>query len=166
MKVKAYVLVGAAMLLNMSAAPKDVRSEGLSPGDLAPRIESLGNERDFNFQNQSTCYTLVNFWAAYDAESRMRNIKLTNEAERLGADRIAMCSISMDESSSVFSETVRMDNLSPKMQFHVAEGKNSKLYKKYNLKKGFSNYLIDEEGVIVAKNISPEGLKQMMSKEY
>jgi hypothetical protein len=165
MKVKTYVLVGAAVLLNTSAASKDVRSEGLSPGDLAPRIESLGNERNFNFQNHSNRYTLLNFWAAYDAESRVRNIKLANEVERLGVDRIAMCSISMDESRSIFLETVRIDNLSQTMQFHTEAGKSSKLYRQYNLKKGFSNFLIDEAGVIVAKNVTPENLKQMMSKE-
>ncbi|GHT34124.1 hypothetical protein AGMMS49574_21040 [Bacteroidia bacterium] len=165
MKVKTYVLVGAAVLLNMSAASKDVRSEGLSPGDLAPRIESLGNERNFNFQNHSNRYTLLNFWAAYDAESRVRNIRLVNEVERLGVDRIAMCSISMDESHSIFSETVRIDNLSQTTQFHAEAGKSSKLYRQYNLKKGFNNFLIDEAGVIVAKNVTPEDLKQMMSKE-
>jgi hypothetical protein len=44
------------------------------------------------------------------------------------------------------------------MQFHETKGKNSKLYRMYNLKKGFSNFLIDEKGVIVAKNITPDEL--------
>jgi hypothetical protein len=165
MKVRAYVLVGTVMLLNISAAPKEARYEGLSPGDLAPGIEFLGNEMNFSFRTHSNRYTLLNFWAAYDAGSRVRNIRLSNEVEKFGSDRIAMCSISMDESKSIFSETIRIDRLSQTMQFHAVQGKNSKLYRRYNLKKGFSNYLIDKKGVIVAKNISPETLKLFVRTE-
>ena len=62
MKVKTCVLVGTTVLLYMSAASKDVNNEGLSPGDRAPRIKSLWNERDFNFRNHSNRYTLLNFY--------------------------------------------------------------------------------------------------------
>jgi hypothetical protein len=161
MKVKTYVLVGATVLLYMSAASKDVSSVGLSPGDLAPGIESLGNERDFNFRSHSNRYTLVNFWATYDAESRARNIRLSNEVDKLSGGKIALCSISLDESRSVFAETVRMDRLDQATQYHAAEGKNSKLYRTYNLKQGFSNFLINEKGVIVARNVTPEELAKV-----
>jgi hypothetical protein len=161
MKVKAYVLVGATVLLYMSAASKDVRSEGLSPGDLAPRIESLENERDFDFRNHSNRYTLLNFWATYDAESRARNVRLSNEVSKLSSGKIAMYSISLDESPSIFSETIRIDKLNQTTQFHAVPEKNSKLYRRYNLNKGFSNFLINEQGVIVATNITPERLTKI-----
>ncbi|MDR2810506.1 MAG: thioredoxin family protein [Tannerellaceae bacterium] len=161
MKVKTCVLVGTTVLLYMSAASKDVNMEGLSPGDRAPRIKSLGNERNFNFRNHSNRYTLLNFWATYNAESRVRNIKLSNEVGKISSGKIALCSISLDESESVFSETIRIDKLDETTQFHETEGKNSKLYRTYNLKKGFSNFLIDEKGVIVAKNITPDELAKM-----
>ncbi|MDR1936893.1 MAG: thioredoxin family protein [Tannerellaceae bacterium] len=161
MKGKTYVLVGATVLLYMSAASKDVSSEGLSPGDLAPRIESLGNESMFNFRSHQNRYTLLNFWATYDAESRARNIRLSNEVRKSSSGKFALCSISLDESQSVFAETIRMDRLDQTTQYHEAEGKNSKLYRTYNLKKGFSNFLINEKGIIVAKNISPEELAKV-----
>jgi hypothetical protein len=145
----------------MSTASKDVNTEGLSPGDRAPRIESLGNERKINFRNHSNRYTLLNFWATYDAESRARNIKLSNEVGKISSGKIALCSISLDESESVFSETIRIDNLDEATQFHETEGKKSKLYRMYNLKKGFNNFLINEKGVIVAKNITPDELAKM-----
>ena len=61
MKVKTYVLAGTAALLYMSAASGDAGSEGLAPGDPAPGIESLRNEKDFSFRNHSGRYTLLNF---------------------------------------------------------------------------------------------------------
>jgi hypothetical protein len=158
MRLKTYVLAAAVVLLYMSAASKDTSSVGLSPGDRAPGIKYSGNERDFSFRNHSGRYTLVNFWATYDAESRARNIRLSNAAGKLSRDKIAMYSVSMDGNPVIFSETVRIDSLDPETQFHEAKGKNSKLYRTYNLKRGFSNFLINEKGVIVAKNITPDEL--------
>jgi len=163
MKVRTYVLVVIVTLLTMSAATKDVRLvEGLSPGDLAPGIKSLGNERDFNFQNHSGRYTLLNFWAAYDAESRVRNIRLSNEVKKLSSEKISFRSISLDEKESIFSETVRIDKLNETTQFHAGQSEKSALYKKYNLKKGFKNYLINDKGVVIATNITPDELTNVL----
>jgi hypothetical protein len=163
MKVRTYVLIATVTLLTMSAATKDVRLvEGLSPGDLAPGIESLGNERDFNFRNHSGRYILLNFWAAYDAESRIRNIRLANEVGKLGSEKILFRSVSLDEKESIFSETVRIDKLNEATQFHAGQSKRSALYGKYNLKKGFKNYLINDEGVIIATNLTPDELTNVL----
>ena len=80
MKVRAYVLIVTVALATMSSGTKEARpTVGTNPVDLAPRIESLGGESDFIFQNHSGRYTLLNFWAAYDAESRVRNVQLWNK---------------------------------------------------------------------------------------
>lgn len=163
MKVRTYVLIVTVTLLTMSAATKDVRLvEGLSPGDLAPGIKSLGNERDFNFQNHSGRYTLLNFWAAYDAESRVRNIRLSNEVSKLSSEKISFRSISLDEKECIFSETIRIDKLNEATQFHAEQSEKSALYKTYNLKNGFKNYLINDEGVIIATNVTPDELTKVL----
>lgn len=165
MKVRAYVLLVAGVLLTVSAGTKKAKpTEGANPGDLAPRIEFLGNENDFNFQNHSGRYTLLNFWAAYDAESRARNVRLWNEVNKLSSDKIALYSISLDEKESVFAETVKADKLEGTNQFHEGLGKKSELFGKYNLKKGFRNFLIDENGVIIAANVAPEDLANVLEK--
>ena len=71
----------------------------------------MGGESDFSFQNHSGRYTLLNFWAAYDAESRVRNVQLWNEVNKLSSDKIAMYSVSLDEKESIFTETVKADRL-------------------------------------------------------
>ena len=145
MKVRAYVLIASVALLGMSAGSKKAKlTEGVNPGDLAPRIEFLGNDAEASFHNQLGRYTLLNFWAAYDAESRARNVQLANEVNKFGPDKIAMYSISMDEKESIFT------------------GKESELYKKYDLRKGFKNFLINDEGVIIAANVTPEKLTEIL----
>ena len=87
MKVRAYVLFVAVALLAVSAGTKNAKpTVGINPGDFAPRIESLGTESNFSFQNHSGRYTLLNFWATYDAESRARNVQLWNEVNKLRQD--------------------------------------------------------------------------------
>lgn len=165
MKVRAYVLLVSVGILVMAASTKKARlSEGNTPGNLAPRIESLENEREFSFQNRSGRYTLLNFWAAYDAESRALNIQLWNEVKKLSSSEIEMISISFDKSSSVFTETVKTDRLNEENQFRDGMGTESELYGKYALKKGFKNFLIDDQGVIVAVNVAPDEISNELSK--
>ena len=143
MKVRAYVLIASVALLGMSAGSKKAKlTEGVNPGDLAPRIEFLGNDAKASFHNQLGRYTLLNFWAAYDAESRARNVQLANEV--------------------IFTETVKIDKLDLSTQFHEGLGKESELYKKYDLRKGFKNFLINDEGVIIAANVTPEKLTEIL----
>ena len=50
MKVRAYVLIASVALLGMSAGSKKAKlTEGVNPGDLAPRIEFLGNDAKASF---------------------------------------------------------------------------------------------------------------------
>ena len=147
MKVRAYVLFVAVALLAVSAGTKNAKpTVGINPGDFAPRIESLGTESNFSFQNHSGRYTLLNFWATYDAESRARNVQLWNEKE------------------SIFTETVKADKLEGTKQFHEELGRKSELFGKYNLQKGFCNFLIDDKGVIIAANVAPEDLTKVLKK--
>lgn len=165
MKIRAYVLFVAVALFAISAGTKNARpTEGINPGDLAPRIESLGNNSTISFRNHSGRYTLLNFWAAYDAESRARNVQLWNEVKKMSSDRIAMYSISLDEKESIFTETVKADKLGGTTQFHEGLGKKSKLYGMYDLKKGLKNFLINDKGVIVAANVTPDKLTEVLKK--
>ena len=50
------------------------------------------------------------------------------------------------------------------MQFHEGLGRKSELFGKYNLEKGFRNFLIDDKGVIIAANVTPEDLTNVLKK--
>jgi hypothetical protein len=43
------------------------------------------------------------------------------------------------------------------------QGVESDLYKRYRLQRGFGNYLIDDNGVIIAKNISADELSAYLN---
>ena len=162
MKVRAYVLIVSVALLGMSAGSKKAQlTEGVNPGDLAPSIEFLENGGEsIRFQNPTGRYTLVNFWAAYDAESRMRNVLLANKVAAMGSDKIRLCAISLDERESVFAETIKIDQLDHASQYYMDATVASEVSKKYHLNKGLRNFLIDDQGVIVATNVEADQLEQ------
>lgn len=163
MKLKAYFLVASVLFLGIAADTKDAKPvEGVNPGDFAPGIVLNGNETEIHFQNPNGRYTLVNFWAAYDASSRAKNVQLWNEVKKLNgsSEKVSMYSISLDERNSVFEETVKTDNLDRTTQLHEEKGFQSEVYKKYKLGRGLRSFLVNSQGVIVATNLSSETLAE------
>ena len=136
---------------------KDKPTGGLNVGDIAPdfQIRSMSSEQPSGkLSDLRGRYVLLSFWASYDAQSRMQNASLSNALRSVGSDSVEMVSVSFDEYPSVFQETVRKDQIATSACFLETEGIASGLYEKYRLKRGFATYLLDADGVIVAKNIS------------
>lgn len=151
------------MITSSYTSRSSVLSEDIYPGSIMPKLElddSLGNTLDLNkFKGEKV---LINFWAAYDAKSHMENVLLWNTLEKEGHP-IVMLSVSFDKSKSVFEQTVKLDGIAPENQFCETDGSDSEVYKKYQLEKGFKNYLIDENGVIVAMNLTPKELANYLN---
>lgn len=170
MRVRTYVPVVFTVLLiallTVSASTKETRlTTGINPGDLAPGIESLENKSDLSFPNHSGRYTLLSFWAAYDAESRARNVSLSNEVNKLDPEKIAMYSVSLDKSRSIFEETLKIDKLNETRQFWEGSDSKSALHKAYKLDKGLKTFLIDDDGKIIAVNVHPKQLAELLKND-
>ena len=78
-------------------------------------------------------------------------------------ENVEMVSVSFDEYQSIFKETVRKDQIVTPTCFVETKGESSGLFKKYRLGRGFTNYLLDENGVIIAKNISAAELSAYLN---
>ena len=74
-----------------------------------------------------------------------------------------MVSVSFDNYKSIFNETIRKDRISTENCFVELDGENSDLYKTYRLHKRFKNYLLDENGVIIAKDINAKQLSSFLN---
>ena len=143
---------------------KDKPTGGLSEGDVAPdfKIEASSNEQPFKLTDLKGRYVLLSFWASYDAQSRMQNVSLNNALR--SSHNVELVSVSFDEYQSIFKETVRKDQIVTPTCFVETEGEDSGLFKKYRLNRGFTNYLLDGNGVIIAKNISAADLSAYVEK--
>ena len=144
---------------------KDKPTGGLSEGDVAPdfKIESTTDKQStFDLAKMKGKYVLLSFWASYDAQSRMQNVSLNNVLR--SSRNVEMVSVSFDEYQSVFNETIRKDQIVTPTCFVETKGEDSGLFKKYRLNRGFTNYLLDGNGVIIAKNISVAELSAYAKK--
>ena len=150
-----------------SFVEKDKPTGGLNVGDIAPdfKIQSMSAGQPLEeLSDMKGKYVLLSFWASYDAHSRMQNASLSNVLRSASRnDNVEMVSVSFDEYQSIFKETVRKDQIVTPTCFVETKGESSGLFKKYRLGRGFTNYLLDENGVIIAKNISAAELSAYLN---
>ena len=150
-----------------SFVEKDKPTGGSNVGDIAPdfKIQSMSAGQPLaELSDMKGKYVLLSFWASYDAHSRMQNASLSNVLRSASRnENVEMVSVSFDEYQSIFKETVRKDQIVTPTCFVETKGESSGLFKKYRLGRGFTNYLLDENGVIIAKNISAAELSAYLN---
>ena len=150
-----------------SFVEKDKPTGGLNVGDIAPdfKIQSMSAGQPLaELSDMKGKYVLLSFWASYDAHSRMQNASLSNVLRSASRnENVEMVSVSFDEYQSIFKETVRKDQIVTPTCFVETKDESSGLFKKYRLGRGFTNYLLDENGVIIAKNISAAELSAYLN---
>lgn len=154
MKYVKWVFVVLLISSLTSFVEKDKPTGGLNVGDIAPDFEiqtMSANQSVHELSDLKGRYVLLSFWASYDAQSRMQNASLNNALRASANNNVELVSVSFDEYKSVFEETVRKDQMVTPTCFVETEGESSGLFKKYRLSRGFSNYLLDDNGVIIAK---------------
>lgn len=152
------LLAIASFALSSGSVKTDRLTVGYYPGELIPNIvlnDWEGNSVNLNDYKGNK--VVVNFWAAYDAQSRAVNVWLYNYLKENNPD-VVFLSISFDENKSVFERTLLLDKLESNLHFCEVNGSRSDVYKDFRLEKGFRNYLIDENGVIAAMNVTPNAL--------
>ena len=142
--------------ISFSFVGKDTPTEGLTIGDKAPEFKICGEKQLVNLKDLRGKYVLLSFWASYDADSRMKNVTLNHVVGK--TDNVEMVSVSFDDYKSIFNETIKKDRITTSNCFVELSGNRSDIYKTYRLHKGFKNYLLDENGVIIAKDIEASEL--------
>jgi len=112
----------------------------------------------------------INFWAAYDATSRSENVQFSSVIKRMEEKTLTQnrsfksISISMDRFESVFEEVVKQDNLSFSQVMRESEGFQSEFAKKLKLNNRFGNFLLNAQGKLIAKDLTPDELEKMLSE--
>lgn len=156
------VLVFSSLISLSFRNDESAFTEGLRVGEEAPELLLCNQMQPLDLHAPAGSYTLLSFWASYDATSRLTNLSLNRVAEH--NSRIKMISVSFDEYRSAFNASVRQDGLSDASCHWETEGEKSEIYKRYGLKSGFKNYLLDSEGKVVACNVTSDELTALLEK--
>ncbi|MDR1003739.1 MAG: thioredoxin family protein [Prevotellaceae bacterium] len=167
MKHVKWIFVVLLISSLISFVEKDKPTGGLNVGDVAPDFSMSAASHGQPEQSLSRMrgrYVLLSFWACYDAHSRVQNAELSHALQQLTPEApVEMVSVAFDPYASVFEETVRTDRITAAACFVDTRGNDSGIYRKYRLKRGFTNYLLDERGVIIAKNLSTADLSKYLN---
>ena len=143
-----------------SFVEKDQPAGGLRVGDKAPDIhlQPLAEQSVQTLSEKRGHMVLLSFWASYDASSRLRNANLNYELSQMAPESVELVSVSLDKYKSICLETIRTDQIVKSQSYRGLDNENSELFKNYNLDEGFSNYLIDENDVIIACDIDADDI--------
>lgn len=134
-------------------------------GYTAPEIEMLANDSvNVSLDKLRGKYVLVNFWDSSNAVSRIAAGEYDRFLHANNGDSFSLLSINTDENPELFKEIVKKDNLDSSTQFHISDAKARNLSENYRLDSGFSSYLIDPQGKIVAVNPSVTTLEKYLSQ--
>lgn len=145
--------------------------------DRSQKLQQFINEKGVNFpeitlpnaQGQDVKLSsltgkciLLQFWSAADRNSRIMNPTLVEAYEKYRSKGFEIYQVSVDTDGDLWRKTIAEDNLS---WINVADLKGSEqAVINFNIKTIPSNYLIDKEGNIVAKNLQGINLNRALSE--
>ncbi len=140
---------------------------GLKVGNKIPIIQSdLLDGSKFNLSSLKGKMVLIDFWASYDAPSRLDNFRKKmildqyRNSNFFNAQGLVILSVSLDRFKSPLNQSILRDELEVFLHICDFKGRQSDLAQTFSVQKHFTNYLIDGEGRVVA---SSSGLEQIES---
>lgn len=157
-----FVVLVIGSLISLGFSKESIPAEKLKLGDAAPQLMLCDSVQLLDLHDaRREGYTLLSFWASYDAASREKNAALAHLADK--HSQIKMISVSFDRYVSVFNATVKQDGLLKNDCYVETDGSDSEIFRAYDLERGFKNYLIDSRGIIVAKNVTATELASYLN---
>lgn len=99
-------------------------------------------------------YTLIDFWASWCIPCRNENPFIVSVYKKYGNDGFGVISVSVDRDKEAWLHAIKIDNL----EWTQIRGESLVVFNKYLMKSIPANYLLDQNGKIIAKNISAAAL--------
>lgn len=143
-KLKTAGILAVVSGIVMLTSAMSVDNVPLEVGNQAPELSLISSDgRSEQIAQLKGENVIVNFWSVSDAESRISNIRLAKDAERIGARFISMC---IDSDKSLAEEVMKADNLPAESRFFADE----QTVDNYQLDKGVRTVKIDPYGIVAA----------------
>jgi len=120
--------------------------------------DTAGNTRSI-YKNGE--YTLIDFWASWCQPCRKENLALKKIFDKYHTIGFTITSISLDSRKLLWKNAIKQDKMTW-LQLSDLKGWDGICPQVYGVKTIPMNFLINKEGVIVAKNLSPDQLDNLL----
>lgn len=134
----------------------------LAVGQPAPLFESLTpNNKTVRLEDFKGKYTLVDFWASWCVPCREENPNIVQQYNRFKDKGFTVLGVSLDGNPGSWLKAVEEDGL-PWTQVSDLQAWKSELIKLYDIKAIPTSFLLDPEGIIIAKNLRGKELEDFL----
>ncbi len=135
----------------------------LSIGQQAPNFTSTTPDGEtFSLKSLRGKYVLIAFWASWNKPSREDNPYLMEAYHQFKNKNFEIVGVSLDMQPQSWTDAIAKDEST---WLHVSDlkGWNNQVARLYAVRQLPSNFLINPEGKIIAKNVPSETLSQKLS---
>ncbi len=159
MKIAGFILLG---LISLSFAFRSEEVTQVDTGAKAPDIELIGPDgKTVKLSKLKGKMVLIDFWASWCGPCRHENPNVVEAYNKYKSQKFnnakgfEVFSISLDRNEEAWKKAIADDKLTWKNHGWDKNGAVSNTYKVYSIPSGF---LVDGEGVIVAKGQELRGM--------
>lgn len=163
------ILAGIVFLSFINGSPEP--REGLQVGNKIPTInQPLLDGTAFTSDSLKGKMVLLDFWASYDAPSRVESFKkkkliqkYSNQKFLNGQDFIIV-SISLDIFKTPLLQVINQDQLNEMYHICNFKGRDSEMARKFETTQNMTNYLVDGHGRIVSVSNGMDEIDQTLAR--
>lgn len=119
----------------------------------------------FSLKDFKSKYILLDFWASWCGPCRLENPNLIKAYNRYSSKGFTIVGLSMDSSKENWLKAVQQDGLIWK-QVNDPKSTNGRTADRYGVKSLPSNFLIDADGKIIARNLRGTALEQKLEELF
>jgi thiol-disulfide isomerase/thioredoxin len=138
------------------------KAKQIAIGKAVDFIQTDDKGNEFKLSSLRGKYVLVDFWASWCVPCRAENPHLLKAYNQLKTKGFEIVGISLDETKSAWLNAVKHDGM-PWIQVSDLKGFKTEIAVKYGIAAIPQNFLINPEGIIIAKNLRGEDVDQKIA---
>ncbi len=172
MKVKVILIMMISLFVLATASDAKGKAKiGLEIGNQAPNFKLLSPDgKVIELASLKGQMVLIDFWASWCGPCRRENPHVVEAYKKFKDNKFkegkgfTVLSVSLDKNKNSWTKAIKADELI--WPYHVSDllGWNSQAAKIYGIRSIPDNYLINGDGIIVAKRLRGANLEAMLDK--